>query len=440
MSGANGQRPPAPAHSIEAEQAVLGAAIRDPDALGWLAANLAWEDFYRPEHRTIAGLLLELHRDGLAVDPVTVLTALAERRALQDLGGGSYLHELDAAVSTAANVGWYGRKILAAARMRQTYDRIVQLQQFYVETARDGWDAERVAAFAVEQFQQLLDGGDDSGVGGPPELLEALRETRDRRLRGDKVAFGLERLDMLTGGMEPGQMVVVAGRPGAGKSGFGLQVAAHLAEARRVAFVSYEMSRSQVGRRIMARLAQVTTDAAVMRVGDDRLAGARDAFELLDLEVLYARPDLDRLLAQLRGLHARRRFDLIVVDYLQLVPVDERRYNSRQEQVAAISRSLKLLAGRLDTVVMPLAQLNRNADGREPVLADLKESGQIEQDADMVLFLHEAERATKAIVAKHRDGAQGSVPLAFDKPRATFADIPEGAGGWEGSRDPSGTR
>ena len=417
----NGTRLPAdPAHNEEAEQAVLGCAIRDPDALAWLVVHLDPLDFYRPAHRAIAAVLVELHRDGVTVDQTVVLAALRERGSLADIGGAPYLVVLDEQAMTPANVGWHGRKVREAARQRRALDLVVQVGG----TLAEGWDADRVAAFAVGEFQRLLDDDDGDGVGGPAELLESLREVRDRRRAGQRVSWQLENLDQLTGGLEPGTVTIVAARPGAGKSSLGLQVCAMCAEGNRSGFVSFEMSRSQIARRQLAMYAHCTTDAALMGVDDDRMGPARLIYQQLDFTFIDAGLDLDRTIAQVRSLHAARPFRLICVDYAQLIPVDPVRYKTREQEVAAISRAWKLLARRLQVPVLLLAQLNRDADGREPVLRDLRESGQLEQDADVVLFLHDDDKAkaTKATVAKNRDGETGSTWLRFDRPRTTFTD------------------
>jgi replicative DNA helicase len=409
-----------PAHNVEAEQAVLGAAIRDPAALAWLAGHLDPDQFYRPTHRTIARLLLELFTDNQPVTPQVMLAALRERGSLQDIGGGPYLLALDEATTTAANVGFFGRRVLAAAHQRETADQLIQLAQALAE----GADPQAVAALGIERFQQLLDGSGDDGIGGPLELLQSLREVRDRRLAGRRLSWKLENLDDLTGGLEPGQMVIVAARPGAGKSSLGLQLAAFLAEQVRTCFISYEMGRSQMARRQLAMYAHVPTDAAIMRVDDPALAAARVAYESLDFTFIDSGHDLERMIGQVMALHATRPFGLIVVDYAQLIPVDPRRYKNREQEVAAISRGLRRLARRLNVALVVLAQLNRDADGREPVLKDLRESGQLEQDADLVVFLHDddKQKSTKAIVAKHRDGQTGSTWLRFDRPRTVFSD------------------
>src|SRR5215207_9010123 len=419
----NGSRPPEPAHNIDAERAVLGAAIRDPEALAWLTSHLQPADFYRPAHRIIAELLVELYADGVTVTPAIVLVALSERGTLAEVGGAPGLLALDEAVETAANAGWFGRKVKTAARQREALGLVHQLQQVCAE----GWEAERVAALAVGEFQRLLDDDGGDGVGGVPELVQALRDTRDRRLAGQRVSWHLENLDAITGGLEPGTVTIVAARPGMGKSSLALQLCALAAEGQRSLFVSYEMSRSQIARRQLAMYARLPTDAALMGVDDPRLAGARMAWESIDFTFTDGGLDLDRGLAQVRALHARRPFSLVAVDYAQLVPVEVGRYKNREQEVAAISRGWKLLARHLDVPVVLLAQLSREADGHEPTLRTLRESGQLEQDADVVVFLHEPPEdpsSVKAIVAKHRDGQTGWTWLRFDKPRTTFSDDP----------------
>jgi replicative DNA helicase len=423
----NGAPPrPSPAHNEDAEQAVLGSAMRDPEALAWLATHLDPFDFYSKAHQQLAALLVELYTDGVSVTPGVMLATLAERGALQDLGGAPYLHSLDAAAETAANVGWFGRKVKAAARQREALD----LATGVLQAVAEGWEAERVAALAVGEFQRLLDDDGGADVGGVPELLQSLREVRDRRLANRRVSWGLANLDAITGGLEPGTVTILAARPAVGKSGLALQITAHIAEHARTLFVSYEMGRSQIARRQLARIAEVPTDAALMRVDDPRLGAARVTYEALDFTFIDAADlELERMLAKVRALHARRPFRLIAVDYAQLIPVQAGRYKNREQEVAAISRALRRLARRMDVPVLELAQLNRGADGQRPTLATLRESGQLEADGDVVVLLHDPDDGSGSVeahVAKHRDGPTGWTLLRFDRPLATFSDDPRG--------------
>jgi replicative DNA helicase len=424
MTTRNGTSPAAiePAQNVEAECVVLGAAIRDPDALAWLAANLEpTTDFFRAAHRTIAATLIDLYTAGMAVDPITLLAVLRERGTLADIGGAPYLHTLDAAVETTANVAWFGDKVKAAARTREAHALVAQLHQACAE----GLGAEEIAAIAVGDFQRFLDGETGGDAGGPIELLDSLREVRDRRLAGRRVSWRLENLDALTGGLEPGTVTILGARPAVGKSSLALQVCARMAEDTRTLFVSYEMGPSQIARRQLAMIAQVPTDAALMRVDDPRLGAARVTYEALDFTYLDAADlELERMLARVRALHARRPFSLIAIDYAQLIPVAKGRYGNREQEVAAISRSLRGLARRLEVPVLELVQLSRAADGHEPTLGTLRESGQLEADADVVVLLHDEGDATKVIVAKNRDGATGWTWLRFNKPQTTFSDDP----------------
>lgn len=431
---------PEPPANVQAEEAVLACAMLGPEALAWAAGHLSADDFYRPAHRAIYAVLHELHGDGQPVNPPTVMAALDQRGALADVGGAPFLAALAGLDVTPANVGYFGRQVLEVARRRALIDLGSKAAMLGYEEP----DPDRALALTRALLDELEQGGTDEST-GPVEVLHSMVEARAEADTDGRVRWHLPSLDRLTGGLVRRRLIVVGARPGVGKSSLGLQVAALAAESARVLFVSYEMGLAEIGQHHMAMYGDLATDDALALIDHDRLSSARAIYQRLDLAVIDSVPDLDRLVGQVSALHARRPLDLVVVDYLQLVPVKLAKGANREQEVAAVSRALALLANRLNVPVLALAQVNRDADGRVPTLRDLRESGAIENNAHQIIFLHDeidpsGDRTgvVLAVVAKNRMGRLGEVRLRFDRPKTVFSDdlAPESQWG----RDPSGTR
>jgi len=434
-----------PPHNIDAEEAVLGCCLLGQEALAWATGTLTVDDFYRPAHRIVFELLAELHRDGQSVDAKVVMSALGERGSLTDVGGASFVAFLAGLDVTAANVGYFGRQVLATSRLRKLIDFGLKVSQVGYEEP----DPDRAVALARSLLDEL-EQGTAVPLAGPVEILHAMLEAKEEEENGNRVLWNLRDLDRLTAGLGPRKLIVLAARPGVGKSSLALQVALEAAKGRRALFGSYEMGLAEIGQHHLAALGHVSIDQALMEVDADRLADAREEYQRRDFRVLDGNPDLERFTAQVVGLHARQPFDLIVVDYLQLVPAKLGKGSTREQEVAAVSRALKRLAVRLNVPVLALASVNRDADGQMPTLRHLRDSGAIEADADQVVFLQEQPpetdderrqreteewRIVDAEVAKSRMGKVGRVSLHFDEPRTTFSDM---APGWLAARDPSG--
>jgi replicative DNA helicase len=398
----------------------------DPAACRWVVQHLDQDDFYRPAHRTVYAVLASLAADGLAVSIPAVATILRNDGALADIGGASFLHTLAGAVDTFSAVGQHGRKVLEAARLRRLSDAGLQIAGLAGQPAITA-DAAEATAFSIIQ---ALDRPETREAADPAAVLESMSAAN---VEGAARSWGLPVLDELTGGgLHAGHLTVLASRPGVGKSSLALQTAAWLAETVPVVVASYEMSRSEIGQHHLALYGNATMDQARRWIDTPRMAGARDVYGQLELTVLDGLPDLDRLMSHLYALHAEKPLGLIVVDYLQLVPVQLPRGSSRQEHVAAISRALKLAAARLAVPILCLSQLNRDASDRRPRLSDLRESGAIEQDADDVIFLHadpDEPDQREVLVAKQRMGPTGIRTLDWNGPRAVFSDPGDDARG-----------
>jgi replicative DNA helicase len=409
-------------HVEEAEESVLGAAMVSSGALEWVLANLGEDDFYRPAHRTIYRAVAQLAADGQQVNERVLMTALQVSGALPDVGGGPFIHTLAASADVPGAVGMHGRAVLDASIRRRAIDVAVQLRVLAKETSLP---VDTVIGMAVDRLLPLTAEGPRADFDGAG-LLKAVREHAAAEQAGSVVDWGLRDLDRYTRGLVAGRLVLVAARPAVGKTSLAIQTARRAAERDRVVFYSYEMSAAEVGEHILADLARVSMDEARALVDADDLGAARAVLEDLDVSVRTHGPDLQALCAEVQAEHAKRPLGLLVVDYLQLIPRPRKsKADTREQEVAEVSRAMKRLAAQLHIPVLACAQLNRGAVGRTPTLADLRESGQLEADADQVILLHrEDDRSgvVEAHVGKNRMGPIGLVQLAWRPKTATFAD------------------
>jgi replicative DNA helicase len=442
-------------HSVEAEQAVLGAVLTDETAFDQVAALLRSGDFYLLAHQHVYGACEELAREAKALDPIMVQQRLDARGLL----GSAVPHELPLslarAVGSAANVAHYARVVSEqsqARRMMLTAQRIVE--QGYAS----GTD---VRGFIDTAQQDVLNAGQTSSVDTVKKIsepilraLENLEAVQKRVQQGlspiTGVPTGVQSLDKNTLGLQPGTLTVLAARPSVGKTAFALNIATHAATRanRKVAFFSLEMPADQLALRMLAsegkldwrRLSQGQLsrhDWDRLATQADRLGSANmwldDNFVLTPVEL---RSKCRKLKRENGGL------DLVLVDYLQLMHAPSDRQNqSREQEIATISRSLKSLAKELACPIVALSQLNRSVEkrkGEPPMLSDLRESGAIEQDADIVLFLHRNDEDNKdvqtgnsaadtipvqLIVAKQRQGPTCTIDLVFFKTTTFFAEM-----------------
>jgi replicative DNA helicase len=432
-----------PPQDIPAEQSVLGGMLLSKDAIADVVEVLRPGDFYRPVHQIIYEAILGLYGRGEPADAVTCSAKLATDGTLAKCGGGPYLHTLISAVPTAANAGYYAEIVAERAGMRRLAvagTRIVQMayggdgQDFREVADRAQQEVFDVTARArSEDWVQL-----DALIGPTMDEIEAIG-SRGGKLLG--VPTGLRELDSILHGLHNGQMIIVAARPAIGKSCLGLDLARHCSIRHGMASVifSLEMSRSEITMRLLSAEAKVALHH--MRSGmlgdEDWARLARRMGEVTEAPLFIDdSPNLTmmEIRAKARRLKQTKDLRLVVVDYVQLMQ-SGKRVESRQQEVSEFSRSLKLLAKELDVPVVAICQLNRNAEQRQdkrPQLADLRESGSLEQDADVVLLLHredaydkESPRAGEAdlILAKHRNGPTGTVTVAFQGYYSRFVDM-----------------
>lgn len=437
-----------PPQNIEAEQAVLGAMLIDKEAIAKASEILTSTDFYREAHRVIFNAMLELYNKNEAVDMVTVTEILKRDNKLEDIGGLAYITSLANVVLTAANVKYHADIVAEKSVLRQ-------LVRVSTEIAAMGYEAnEDVGTLLDTAESRILEISNRKKKADFTPINDVLMESVQNieKLINNKggltgLPSGFADLDKLTSGLHPSDFIILAARPSMGKTALALNIVQNVAlrahkkiggEPRSVAFFSLEMSKEQLVNRMLC--AEAGIDSQRLRVGEmgdkdwDALWGACD---LMSKAKIYiddtAGITVMDMRSRARRLKAEHGLDLIVVDYLQLMQGSGKRNTSgdRQQEVSEISRSLKALARELDVPVLALSQLSRSVEARQvkrPMLSDLRESGSLEQDADIVAFLYREDyynpetenKHTELIIAKHRNGPVDTVNLFFHKQFTKF--------------------
>jgi replicative DNA helicase len=434
-----------PPHDLAAEQCVLGGMLMSKDAISDVMEVIRPADHYRPAHQLVHEAILEQYGRGEPADPVTVSDLLAKRGELARVGGGAYLHTLIASVPTAANAGYYARIVRERAILRRLVEvgtRIVQLGYAGDGDADELVDRAQAEIYGVTERRVTEDFLPLSEI--MPGALDEIEAIGSRGGVMTGVPTGFADLDALTNGLHAGQMVVIAARPAIGKSTLALDLARAAAVKHRMAAVlfSLEMSRNEITMRLLSAEARVPLHA--MRTGqmgeEDWTRLARRMSEVVDAPLFIDdSPNMSMMEIRSKCRRLKQRHDLrmVIVDYLQLMS-SPRRVENRQQEVSEMSRSLKLLAKEIDVPVVAISQLNRGPEQRNdkrPLLSDLRESGSIEQDSDVVILLHredayerESPRAGEAdlIVAKHRNGPTTTVTVAFQGHYSRFVDMAPG--------------
>jgi replicative DNA helicase len=426
-------------HNLEAEQSVLGALLVDFEAASGVFQILGADDFYSPKHRRIFAAIQDLYDRHSAVDEVMLHEELAHRGEVEATGGLEYLDELIDRLPAAANAEYYARIVRDKALLRSLHETCSEIVQGI-------YDSELPAQEQQDRAEQLIT---DLGRKGAGRDFVPIREVIDQEFQrlddttaGEgSVPSGFVDLDAMTTGFHPAQFIIVAGRPSMGKTSFCMNIVAQAAIAgKKVAIFSLEVSRDQLVQNLLCSFARV--DAHRLR----KRALSREDWQLLTAAAGQLRqtgveiddtPGLTPLAlrAKARRLHNRRKLDLIVVDYLQLME-SSASAESRQQEISTISRSLKGLAREIDVPLIAISQLSRGVESREnhkPRLSDLRESGAIEQDADLVLLLYRDEYyhpdredsrgKAEVIVAKQRNGPTGSVELQFTSSFMRFESL-----------------
>lgn len=450
MNG-NGERPifdRIPPQNLEAEQAVLGAVLLDSVAIISVMETLKSEDFYRQAHQHIYEAMIELNGDNEPIDLITLTTRLQTKQQLAEVGGIQYLTELASAVPTSANVTYYARIVEEKSMLR----RLIRTATEIVTNGYAG--AEDVGDLLSEAEMRILEISNRKSGTGFIAIKEVLMEVFERvealyNQRGTTTGIpsGFPDLDKMTSGFQRNDLIIVAARPSVGKTAFALNVAQNVAVRARetVAIFSLEMSAAQLVQRIIC--AEANVDAGRIRTG--HLEG--DDWEKLTMAIgtlseaeIYIDDTpaitVADIRAKCRRLKKEKGLGMILIDYLQLIAGRGKAGENRQQEVSEISRTLKQIARELEVPVIALSQLSRGVEQRQdkrPMMSDLRESGSIEQDADIVAFLYrddyydkesEKKNIIEIIIAKQRNGPVGTVELAFLKHFNKFVSLDKAHG------------
>ncbi|HOT30932.1 MAG TPA: replicative DNA helicase [Petrotogaceae bacterium] len=443
-----------PPSSIEAEESVLGSIFLDPLILPEIIEEIRWEDFYYDKNKTIFKSMEELFEKGEPVDVVTVIENLRANGKLASIGGEEFLISLAQATPTTANFLYYTKIVKEKALLRT----LITASSEIVESVRTVGDAQEILEFAEKRIFSIAEARATRTYDTLPNIMhgvfEKIEEFKKRAQEGSNalvtgISTGYKSLDRITSGFHKSDLVIIAARPSMGKSSFALNLAANVAvrEKKSVAIFSLEMSKEQLANRVLCSEASV--DLQKVRTGmiseDEWNKLVYHAGELSKSKIIFDdEPGLDPRTLRAKARRMKREFaiDAVFIDYIQLMTsrVKDNSEN-RQQEISEISRSLKLLARELDITVIALSQLSRAVEQREdkrPRLSDLRESGAIEQDADMVMFLyrdayykrkkedsqndlilnqaHEAE----LIIGKQRNGPIGTLSMVFEPSIARF--------------------
>ena len=432
-----------PPQNIEAEQSVLGAMLIKKEAITQAQELLRPDDFYREAHRIVFETMLELAGDNEAVDLVTLTEALRKKEMLEKVGGISFITALANYVPTAANIVYHAQIVKEKSELRHLIDAATEIASAAYEATDDVKDImddaeKKILAVAANQtggaFEPIRNIVIDT-VG----RVETLYENQGG-LTG--ISTGFRDLDRDTSGLQKSDLILVAARPSMGKTAFTLNIATYAAmHGHTVAFFSLEMSKEQLVQRMLCSEGGI--DSQRLRTGQledadwDRLINTADRVSKASIYIDdTAGINVMDLRSKARRLKAEHGLDLIVIDYLQLMQGRARSSSdNRQQEISEISRSLKALARELDVPVVALSQLSRSVESRtvkKPMLSDLRESGSLEQDADIVMFLYredyydqetERKNITEVIIAKHRNGPIGTIELFFQKEFTKFRDL-----------------
>ena len=436
----------------EVEKAVLGALMIDKDAYLEVCNLLVPESFYEPRNQMVYEAIQQLSKEESPVDVLTVTDMLGKMGKLDEVGGPGYIADLSSRVATSANIEYHANVVAEKFLSRQMIEYVNVIGKKSFDETYDIRDVVQEAESVLLELSQKNMKKDYSALGSVVErAVKAVEDAYANKGSFTGIPSGLYKLDDMTCGWQKSDLVIIAGRPAMGKTAFALSVAKNIAvdQKRPMAFFSLEMSDVQLANRLMSNTCEIE--------GKKLLSGQLDKEDWVrldkNLQALTDAPlfvddteglSVMELRTKARRLHKEHHIELIMIDYLQLMTASGMRYNSRQEEVSLISRSLKGLAKELNIPVLALSQLNRGVESREgvegkrPHLSDLRESGAIEQDADMVIFLHRPEYygllhsddgfvdykdKAEVIIAKHRKGATGIVMMDFKGEFTRFGNL-----------------
>ncbi len=430
-----------PPHSIEAEQSVIGSMLMDHDAVIVASEILRSEDFYRPDHAQIYSSIMELYSTGNPIDIITIQDKLVQKGVLEQIGGISYIAELASSVPTSAHIKQYSKIVEEKATLR----RLIKASGEITAKSFDGEEPiDNIMGFAEKQIFDILQNKKTEDFTGIDEIvltsIEKIEEAHKSQGGITGIETGFTDLDQRTAGLQPSDLVLVAARPSMGKTAFALNIiqTAGIKNKQSVAVFSLEMAKDQLVSRMLC--AEALVDSQKARTGSlekddwDKLAQcipniANSRIYIDDTAGI----NVMEMRAKCRRLKLEKGLDLIMIDYLQLMS-GTGDGASRQQEISDISRSLKALAREMNAPVIALSQLSRACETRadhRPMLSDLRESGAIEQDADVVMFLYRDEYYNpntdkkglgEVIIAKQRNGPTGTVELTWLGQYTKFVD------------------
>ncbi|MEK7652344.1 MAG: replicative DNA helicase [Patescibacteria group bacterium] len=437
-----------PPQNIEAEKALLGSIMLKPEIIHEIADILSPECFYSEKHKIIYGIMLDLLSKGDPIDLLSVSSKLNERKKLERVGGRSYLTDLVSIVPSAANALYYTKIIYNKYKMRNLIEAANHISSIGYDEGSDDEDIDEILDKAEKKIFNVTN---LSKVRPYVHLKDELGEAWDRMDRLHKsgtdlrgVSSGFQELDNKLSGFQKSDLIILAARPSMGKTSLALDIARKTAvnHNNAVCIFSLEMSSQQLVDRMLS--AESRVDAWKLRTGkitaEDDFGRLRDSLDLLSKAPIFIDDQPGNTITKMRSvarrLKSERDIKLIIVDYLQLmIPSGRMKMSdSMVNQVTEISRSLKTLARELDIPVIALSQLSRAVEqrGGRPRLSDLRDSGSIEQDADVVVFIHREDKykedsdkpnIAELLIEKHRNGPTGKVELYFDDRRATFLSV-----------------
>ena len=431
-----------PPYSLEAEQSVLGAMLNDEESVAVALENLSHEDFYRAENKEVFSAMLTLFEQNKPIDVVTVCDVLSQKQVLESIGSGEFIANLAISVQTTANIKYYVDIIKEKSLLRNLIDASGQISRLSYEASEA---PAAIAETAEKLIFDVLQGKTSKSLSIIGDVVQKnfarLEELQGMNSRITGLETGFSHLDFILSGFQKGTLNILAARPGIGKTSFALNIAKHVAIRNKipVAVFSLEMSEEELTNRIISSQAMV--DSEKLKTG--RL-DTNDWERLMQAAVPMSEAPLyiddtsmisvTEIRSKCRRLKLEHGLGLVIVDYLQLMQ-GKGRSESRQQEVSEMSRALKILAKELEVPVLTLSQLSRSIETRTdktPVLSDLRESGAIEQDADVVMFLHKPESEeeeegpntmAELIIAKHRSGSTGRVKLMWRPNITTFLSV-----------------
>lgn len=432
-----------PPQNIEAEQAVLGAMLIKKEVIAEVQEILQPDDFYREAHRIVYEAMVQLQNNDEAVDLVTLTEQLRKSEQLDKIGGLAFITQLANVVPTAANVVYHAKIVKEKAELRSLINAATAIASAAYE---DNTDVENIMDDAEKKILAVANrqngGAFESMKSIVMRTFERINVLYESKGGLTGISSGFKDLDKLTAGLQKSDLILVAARPSMGKTAFTLNIASYVGtHGGKVAFFSLEMSKEQLMQRMLC--AEGGIDATKLRTGQldtqewNKLVHVADTLSRAPIYIDdTAGITVMELRSKARRLKAEHGLDLIIIDYLQLMQGrPSKNGDNRQQEISEISRSLKALARELDVPVIALSQLSRSVESRQikkPMLSDLRESGSLEQDADIVMFLYredyydkdtENKNITDIIVAKHRNGPVDTISLFFQKEYTKFRDL-----------------